>query len=194
MGGPARTTVDVAWGADVVAPSTPGNPQVAATGASTARFSWTASTDNVGVAGYRVSRDGTLLGTVTTTQYNDTGLVPLTTYSYTVVAVDAAGNTSGVATRSFTMPQADTTAPTAPANLRATSLTKSKANLAWNASTDNVGVAGYRVYRNGVLVATVTGLTWTDSRQRLATTYFVRAFDAAGNASAQSNTLPVPRK
>ena len=187
-------TVNVSWGADSIAPSTPGNPQVAATGASTARFSWTASTDNIGVTGYRVSRDGTVLGTVTGTQYNDTGLVPLTTYVYTVVALDAAGNESGAATRSFTMPQADTTAPTAPANLRATSLTKSKANLAWNASTDAVGVAGYRVYRNGVLVATVTGLTWSDSRQRLATTYFVRAFDAAGNVSAQSNTLSVPRK
>ena len=120
--------------------------------------------------------------------------MPLTTYVYTVVALDAAGNESGVATRSFTMPQPDTTAPTAPASLRATSLTKSKANLAWNASTDAVGVAGYRVYRNGVLVATVTGLTWTDTRQRLATTYYVRAFDAAGNVSAQSNTLSVPRK
>jgi chitodextrinase len=187
-------TVNVSWGADSIAPSAPGNPQVVATGASTARFTWTASTDNVGVAGYRVSRDGVVLGTVTGTQYNDTGLVPLTAYLYSVVALDAAGNASGAASRSFTMPQPDTTAPTAPTNLRATSLTKSKANLAWNASSDAVGVAGYRVYRNGVLVATVTGLTWSESRQRLQTTYYVRAFDAAGNVSAQSNTLTVPKK
>jgi chitodextrinase len=120
--------------------------------------------------------------------------VPLTTYLYSVVALDAAGNPSGAATRSFTMPQADTTAPTAPTNLRATSLTKAKANLAWNASSDAVGVAGYRVYRNGALVATVTGLTWSDTRQKNATTYLVRAFDAAGNVSAQSNTLSVPKK
>jgi len=43
-------------------------------------------------------------------------------------------------------------------------------------------------------VATVTGLTWSDSRQRLQTTYYVRAFDAAGNLGPQSNTLTVARK
>ena len=187
-------TVNVSWGADSIAPSTPGNPQVAATGASTARFSWTASTDNVGVTGYRVSRDGVVLGTVTGTQYNDTGLVPLTSYLYSVVALDAAGNASGAATRSFTMPQADTTAPTAPTNLRTTTLTKSKVTLAWNASSDAVGVAGYRVYRNGVLAATVTGTTWSQARQKTQTSYYVVAFDAAGNVSGQSNTLVVPKR
>lgn len=187
-------TVNVAWGADSVAPSTPANPQVAATGASTARFTWSASTDNIGVAGYRVSRNGVVLGTVATTQYNDTGLVPLSTYLYSVVALDAAGNESGAATRSFTMPQADTTAPTAPTNLRATTVTKSKVTLAWNASSDAVGVAGYRVYRNGSLVATVTGTTWSQARQKTQTTYYVVAFDAAGNVSAQSNTVTVAKR
>lgn len=186
-------TVNVSWGADSIAPSTPGNPAVTSTGASTARFSWTASTDNVGVAGYRVSRDGNLIATTTATQWNDTGLVPLTTYVYTVVAFDANGNTSGVATQSFLAPEPDTTAPSVPTGLAAT-WTKSKATLTWSASTDNVAVTGYRVYRNGVLVATVTTRTWTDTRQRLATTYTVAAIDAAGNASAQSTGITVPRK
>jgi chitodextrinase len=187
-------TVSVGWGGDTIAPSTPGSPAVAATGASTARFTWTASTDNVGVTGYRVSRGGVVRGTVTTTQFNDTGLVPGTTYQYSVVALDAATNVSGAATKSFTMPQPDTTAPTAPANLRATSLTKARAYLAWNASTDAVGVTGYRVYRNGALVATTTGLTWSDARQRVQSTYKVVAFDAAGNVSAQSNNLVIAAK
>jgi chitodextrinase len=187
-------TISVSWGGDATAPSTPGNPQVAATGASTARFTWNASTDNVAVAGYRVYRDGGLLGTTTSTQWNDSGLAPLTTYLYAVVAFDAAGNSSGTASSSFQMPQADTTAPSAVTNLRATSLTKAKANLAWNAATDNVGVTGYRIYRNGTLVAAVTGLTWSDNRQRTQTTYTVRAIDAAGNVGAVSNPLVVAKK
>ena len=186
-------TVTVAWGGDSIAPSTPGNPQVAATGASTARFTWAASTDNLVLAGYRVYRDGNLLGTTTSLLWNDTALVPTTTYLYAVVAFDVAGNNSGTASRSFLMP-ADTTPPSQVTNLRATTLTRSKANLAWNAATDNIGVTGYRVYRDGTLVATVTGLTWTDTRQRLATTYTVRAVDAAGNLGPVSNSLLVPRK
>lgn len=187
-------TVNVSWGADTTPPSTPGNLAVAATGTSTARLTWTASTDNTGVTGYQVRRGGTLLGTVTTTQYNDSGLTPGSTYQYTVTAVDAASNASAPATKSWTQPIADTTAPSAPSNLRTTSLTKAKATLAWNGSTDNVGVAGYRVYRNGSLVATVTGTTWSDARQRTVSTYYVVAYDAAGNVSGQSNSLSVPRK
>ena len=187
-------TVNVAWGADTIAPSTPGNPQVAATGASTARFTWTASTDNVAVAGYHVYRDTILLGSTSATQWNDANLVPLTTYAYSVVAYDAGGNSSGTATTSFLMSQPDTTAPTVPTNLHATSTTKAKVTMAWTASTDAVGVAGYRIYRNGTLAATVTTLSWSDTRQRLATTYSVVAFDAAGNASGQSNVITVAKK
>jgi hypothetical protein len=187
-------TVNVGWGADAIAPSTPGNPQVVATGTNTARFSWSASTDNRGVTGYRVSRNGTVLGTVSTLLYNDAGLTPGSSYTYSVVALDAAGNTSGAATKAWTQPTQDTTAPTTPASLRVTSLTKAKANFAWNAATDNVGVVGYRVYRNGALVATVTGTTWTDGRQRTASTYYVMAYDAAGNVSAASNSVPVAKK
>lgn len=187
-------TVDVAWVGDVAAPTPPGNPQVTKTGASTARFTWTASTDNVGVTGYRVSRDGVVLGTVTGMQYNDAGLAPLTTYEYSVVALDAAGNASAAAVKSFTLSETDTTAPTAPGNLRTTTLTKAKVVLAWNASNDAVGVTGYRVYRNGTLVATTTALTWSQSRQRTTSTYWVVAFDAAGNVSGQSNNVVVSAK
>ena len=187
-------TVNVSWGPDSIAPSVPGSFQVAATGGTTARATWTASTDNLAVAGYRVYRDGNLLGTTTSLLWDDTGLVPLSTYAYTVVAFDAAGNTSAVASRSFTMPQLDTTKPSTPVIVGA--VTKSRTTLTWAAATDNVGVAGYRVYRNGNLVATLAGTarSWSESRQRLATNYYLVAFDAAGNVSANSNTYAAPRK
>jgi chitodextrinase len=61
-------------------------------------IAWTASTDNVAVTGYQVKRGGTLLTTTTSLSYTDTNLTPSTAYSYTVTAVDAAGNTSTAAT------------------------------------------------------------------------------------------------
>ncbi|NUR58425.1 MAG: PHB depolymerase family esterase [Catenulispora sp.] len=82
----------------------------------------------------------------------------------------------------------DTTPPSVPANLAVSGVTSSSASLSWSASTDNVGVAGYRVFRNGVQVGTAAGTTFTDSGLAPATqyTYKVAAYDAAGNVSAQS--------
>ena len=83
----------------------------------------------------------------------------------------------------------DTTPPSVPANLAVTGTTASSASLSWSASTDNVGVAGYRVYRNGVQVGTTAGTSFTDTGLSASTqyTYTVAAYDAAGNVSAQSS-------
>ncbi|TDB98244.1 chitinase [Nonomuraea longispora] len=85
----------------------------------------------------------------------------------------------------------DTTAPSVPGNLRTTGVTDRSVSLAWNASTDNVGVTGYEVYRGGTLVSTVTGTTHTDTGLSPETrySYTVRARDAAGNRSAAGNTV-----
>jgi chitodextrinase len=82
----------------------------------------------------------------------------------------------------------DTTAPSTPSNLAVTGTTASSASLSWSPSTDNVGVAGYRVYRNGSQVGTTTGTSYTDSGLSASTqyTYTVAAYDAAGNVSGQS--------
>ncbi|MER6944284.1 glycosyl hydrolase family 18 protein [Nonomuraea sp. NPDC000554] len=85
----------------------------------------------------------------------------------------------------------DTTAPSVPGNLRSTGVTSSSVSLAWNASTDNVGVTGYDVFRGGTLVTTVTGTSYTDGGLSASTsyTYAVRARDAAGNVSGNSNSV-----
>ena len=89
----------------------------------------------------------------------------------------------------------DTQPPTTPTGLTATSVTASAVALSWTASTDNVGVAGYTVYRNGTAIGTSGGTTttYTDSTVAPSTSYSytVDAFDAAGNHSAQSTALPV---
>lgn len=88
---------------------------------------------------------------------------------------------------------ADTQPPTAPGNLRTTSVTSTSAALAWNASTDNVGVTGYKVFRDNKQIATSTKTSYTDSSLQPATSYnyFVKAYDADGNLSGASNTITV---
>ena len=63
------------------------------------QLSWDASTDNVGVTGYNIYRNGAKVGTSATTSYVDTGLTPDTSYNYSITAVDAAGNESPKSTQ-----------------------------------------------------------------------------------------------
>src|SRR5206468_3390740 len=83
------------------------------------------------------------------TAYGDSGLASATSYSYRVRATDAAGNLSGYSNiaSATTLTAPDTTPPTAPSGLTATAVSTTQINLAWAASTDNVGVTGYLVER-----------------------------------------------
>jgi chitodextrinase len=87
---------------DTQAPTTPTNLAVSNIAQTTATLTWTASTDNVGVTGYQITLNGSVIGTVSGTSANLTGLTASTAYTATVVAKDAAGNSSNAATRSFT--------------------------------------------------------------------------------------------
>src|SRR5213596_3154871 len=177
--------------ADTTPPTTPSGLTAAAAGSTGANLSWGASTDNVGVTGYIMRRNGVQVATPATTSYADTGL-SVGTYSYTVAARDAAGNISpNSATASITI--ADTTAPTTPTGLTGAAAGSSGANLSWSASTDNVGVTSYIVRRNGVQVATPATTSYADTGLSAATTYSytVAARDAAGNISPNSASVSV---
>ena len=106
----------------------------------------------------------------------------------TTLPCGSGGSTGGTAP---TAPTADAQAPTVPANLTATRASGSQIDLAWGASTDNVGVAGYRIYRNGgaTPVGTVATTRYQDTGLAGSTaySYTVAAFDAAGNVSAKSS-------
>jgi chitodextrinase len=191
--GAASATTDQA--PDQQAPTTPANLTATPDSSSQISLAWDASTDNVGVTGYQIFRDGTQTATTTTTSYTDTGLTAATTYSYTVLAYDAAGNLSTQSSAASATTPSDQTpdqqAPTTPANLTATPVSSSQVTLAWSASTDNVGVAGYRVFRDGTQIATTTTTSYADTGLTAATTYAytVLAYDAAGNLSAQTNAV-----
>lgn len=94
---------------------------------------------------------------------------------------------------SITAASTDTTAPTAPTNLAASGTTANSTSLSWTASTDNVGVTGYDVYQGATLIANVATTSYTVTGLTASTTYSfsVKAKDAAGNASAASNTVSV---
>jgi glucose/arabinose dehydrogenase/chitodextrinase len=179
---------------DAQAPSVPTGLSGTGVSISQINLSWTASSDNVAVIGYKVFRNGALVGTTATTTFQDTGLIGAnTTYSYAVSAYDAAGNNSAQSpsVNASTLP--DTTAPSVPTGLNGLVMGPSAITLNWNDSTDNVGVAGYKVYRDGVFLTSTsvkpiqdTGLT-----QSTTYTYQVSAYDAAGNESAQSAPVPV---
>ncbi len=176
---------------DTTAPSVPGGLTAVAASSSQINLFWSASTDNVGVTGYRVFRAGTLLATLgAVTTYQNTGLTPSTSYSYTVQAVDAAGNVSAQSAPASATTKAalDTVAPSVPGGLAAVAASSSQIKLSWSASTDNVGVTGYKVFRNGVQIATTSALAYASTGLLPATTYSfaVAGFDAAGNSSAQS--------
>ena len=179
---------------DTTAPSAPAG--VAATNVTdrSVTLGWNAASDNVGVTGYNVYRNGTQVGTPTATSYTDLGLTASTAYSYVVKARDAAGNVSAAsATVNVTTDPPDTTPPTAPAGLTASGVTSSSATLSWTASTDNQGVAGYYVYRGGAAVGTTSTTGYTDSTLSPSTNYSftVKAWDAAGNFSAASSPVSV---
>ncbi|GAA2926370.1 discoidin domain-containing protein [Streptomyces enissocaesilis] len=158
------------------------------------RLVWNASSDNTAVTGYDIYANGTLLTSVAgnVTTYTDNRPANQTV-TYYVRAKDAAGNQSGnsstVTRRADT---GDTQAPTAPANLALTEPASGQIRLVWNASSDNTAVTGYDIYANHTLRGSVAGnvTTYTDTQPATATvTYHVRAKDAAGNQSGNSNTV-----
>jgi len=189
--GPAGAMVSIQFGSDGQAPSAPGSLSAAPASSTSVQLSWTAATDNVGVAGYRVYRGGVQIGTTTALSYLDTGLQPQTTYGYEVRAYDAAGNVGPAASASAITPAADNVAPSVPTGLQATALKGRKVRLSWNASADNVGVVGYDVFRNGAQIAAPTGTSYTHRPPKGTFTYQVRARDAAGNVSALSAGVTV---
>ena len=200
---------------DTEAPSVPAGVAASDVTQTGAKITWTASADNVGVAGYNVYLGESKVNTspVTVTEYDLTGLTANTEYTVTVSAVDAAGNESARSeAATFTTLEAeeekDNEAPSVPAGVTASDVTQTGAKITWTASADNVGVAGYNVYVDETKVNTdklvegleleLTGLT-----PETEYTVTVSAVDAAGNESGRSaaftfttlkNEEPAPEK
>ena len=177
-------TIDVTGIPDTEPPTDPSGLTATPVHEMRVDLSWTASTDDRGVIGYNIYRDNVKIGSSTTISYSDGTCLPSITYTYEVSAYDDFFNESG---RSLPA-QAITPAPsppTDPTNLQGTGSTTSTISMAWTASTDNIGVVGYRVYRNDVQVGTTAGTTYTDSGLNYTSsyTYKVDAYDGVPSYS-----------
>jgi chitodextrinase len=191
------SSANVTLVADTTPPSTPTG--VTITGATSTNsyytqipltISWSPSTDNVGVAGYYVYRNGIQIvtSTVAFTATSLTDTVSPGTYTYSVVAYDAAQNFSDRSTPVMVTINVDTVPPSVPTGLSAEQVSAGGVELSWASSTDNINVAGYQVYRNYMQIASVAGSPYADTGLSAGITYVytVAAYDAAGNVSEPS--------
>jgi uncharacterized protein YkwD/chitodextrinase len=201
--------------ADMQPPSTPTGFVVSARTQTSVTLRWNAATDNRGVTGYGIYVGSSRVGTVGGTSATVMSLGCNRMYTFSVDAVDLAQNRSGKATlTTMTSPCStsppppppppapapsppappppapggtDTKPPIAPTGLQFTA-TASTLTIRWNASTDNVGVAGYRVWRGSTLARITTATSTTLSRLPCGTLYWisVQAYDARNNASSRA--------
>ena len=181
---------------DTSAPAKPSAPLATNVTPTIIQLSWLPTTDNVGVAAYNLFRNGTLLTTTNSLSYNDLGLTPGETYSYTLTAFDASGNVSAVSPP-LSAETTDTTPPTVPTGLQAVAASSKSVALRWNASTGIGGVGGYRVLRgssstNMTIRANPTATSYTDSCQPGTTYYYaVESLNPINIASAASPAVSV---
>lgn len=177
--------------ADTVAPSTPGTVTASAVSSGKVNLAWGASSDNVAVTAYKIYRGGSLLVTLAASSrsYSDTTVIANTDYSYQISAIDGANNESSKTTASpspvHTPVAVDTTAPTSPSSLNVPIVTAQSANIVWSSSTDNVAVAGYHIYVNGVYLADTATTSYAVSclAPNVNYTFTITSFDNAGNTS-----------
>jgi chitodextrinase len=184
---------------DTAPPSSPGNLAGVSGQPTQAHLTWNASTDNVGVAGYYVYRNGVKVATIAQPSYSDTGLTNATTYSYFVEAFDLAGNISAP---SLTVPVTtwNSIPPVAPTNVAGKTVSTQQINLTWSPATAKIAISSYRVFRgtaanNLTQVATTysTPTSYTNYYLTPSTKYYygVEAVDTDGNVSPMSAVVSV---
>jgi chitodextrinase len=196
----------VSTNADTTPPMAPANLRVVAATAQQVDLTWNPVTDESGVKEYRIVRadSGRQRIAVANRFYDTMDVAAGATYVYSVLAVDGAGNSS-LPSASVTVrtPEidavacaSDTTAPTPPANLRATAITATSATIEWAPASDagTCGIAGYALWRDGEETGiTVAGTSVTDDglEPNHSYVYTVVARDNANNDSARSTELAV---
>ena len=180
---------------DTQPPTAPGNFRVTGVTTTTIALAWNASTDNVGVTGYRIREGATVVGTTTARPSRSPASrrerrTRTRRSRSTRRATSRRASNAATGTTSSTP---DTQPPTAPTNLAVGAKTSTTVTLTWTASTDNVGVTGYRVMEGTTQVGTGTATTFTVTGLLPSSThtYTVTAFDAAGNVSPPSNAVTV---
>ena len=184
----ATTQATPALAPDVTVPAKATAVVALETAAGSIKVTWTAATDDRGIAIYYIKRDGTLIDSTTALTITDAA-AGTSNRTYTVEAKDTSNNLSGASTASNT---AATGVPNAVTGLAVTAVSDGALFVEWTAATDNTngsGIKDYSVWRNGQKIATVTGTSYTETGLSGTTgyTYTVTANDKAGATSADTN-------
>ena len=177
---------------DVTPPAPPAGITVVSSTLTSLALTWAASSDNVGVIGYDVYVNNSLVAAPTSNVYTLINLACGTSYTIAVAAYDAAGNRSTTVTiTTSTAACPETQLPSAPTNLVTTFLTQSAVTLSWSASANNAGVAGYRTYLGAFATGTTTQTRYAFSGLSCGRSYTlgVEAYDAEGNRSAVASVV-----
>ena len=178
---------------DYQKPSKPEDLKVDEKTVKSVKLTWNVSQDyeGLGVQGYYVYRDGVRVKTIIDNTYTDTELEPDTTYKFSVAAFDKAGNESEASDYVTIVTDIDNEAPSVPQGIKIASKTGSSITVAWNASTDNYKVEGYRIFRNGAELANTDSLFYQDIELTETTSYSytVLAYDKFGNESDLSTEV-----
>jgi len=187
---------------DTIPPSTPTNLIATAASPTLVNLSWNASTDNVGVAGYNIVRNGVQLATTAMTTFQDTGTTGYTTYTYQIQAYDLGSNVSQPVTVTVKTPSSS--APNPPANMAGTTISAQQINLSWSAPTSGVIPTSYLVFRgtsfaNMAQIQTLGGSSISYNNYSLAagTTYYygvegVTNGLSSGMSLIVGSTFPLP--
>ncbi|MDQ2085047.1 fibronectin type III domain-containing protein [Herbivorax sp. ANBcel31] len=169
-------------------PEVPQNLSISSRTDTSVSLSWSPSTGNVPVEGYKVYLNGIHIGDSENTRYTDTDLEP-GTHHYTIKAFDTSGNISNSSNAIIY----DNEPPTAPKDVSVADITATSVTLNWSESQDNIGVLEYEVFRDGVRIGVTDSLTYKDNTLEPMGeyTYVVRAKDFSWNVSQPSKSITV---
>ncbi|NTV89459.1 MAG: fibronectin type III domain-containing protein, partial [Clostridiales bacterium] len=156
-------------------------------------ISWIKATDNVGVKGYHIYRNGKKIVSATSVSYTNTGLTPGKTYTYSIRAYDANGNISEYGVSLKVTTKSDLQLPATPGKPTSSVVGMSTVDFEWEPSTDNVGIKNYEIYCNGKKTGTTTATWYTCKNLVPGTSYefYIKAVDVSGNSSYAGASLNV---
>lgn len=179
---------------DDIPPTAPLNLRSINTTTNKTTLLWNPSTDANGVVSYDIYMNDAFLETTNSLSYTVPNLEAETAYNFYIKAKDSSGNVSESSNvlEVTTAAEPDTEPPTAPGNLQAIEITSSTLKLDWTASTDNVGVVKYSVYKNDIKIGETTFLLQflvTGLLPNSTNSFYVTAEDASGNVSVPSATI-----
>ena len=156
--------------------------------------SWVAPFDESGIESFRIFRDGTLIATQGSERFLDDGLLPVTSHCYRVSAIDGSGNESGQSSEACATTLEDVASPSAPTRVGVEYSTEAgiaTVTVSWSPSSDDSGIAGYTVFREGVPISETTRTSFADTAIEPDRTYCysVQATDILDKTSPLSNEV-----